>query len=176
MRNLKYAILGLLNQKPMSGYDIMKEFETTLSEFWHATHSQIYPELKKLTEEGMVEYDVEIVGTTLERKLYTITKAGHEDFMQWMSKEVEAQPTPKDINRLKVFFSSSFTNKQRKDFFDDLLKMHQDRLEHLVNNGKKFDKVPKKDSPEFGDYLLLMGAVMREENTCEWIKRCMEIL
>ena len=50
MRVLKYAILGLLNQKSMSGYELSSEFESALNEFWNAKHSQIYPELKKLTE------------------------------------------------------------------------------------------------------------------------------
>ena len=49
---LKYAILGLLNQKSMTGYDITKEFEEKLCEFWSAKHSQIYPELKTLNEKG----------------------------------------------------------------------------------------------------------------------------
>lgn len=43
MRTLKYAILGMLAQKPMTGYDLMQEFESTLNEFWSANHSQIYP-------------------------------------------------------------------------------------------------------------------------------------
>ena len=51
---LKYAILGLLNKKSMTGYELKKEFETTLFEFWNAKHSQIYPELKALTENGLV--------------------------------------------------------------------------------------------------------------------------
>ena len=50
MGTLKYAILGLLNRKSMTGYDLSKEFETTLFEFWNAKHSQIYPELKSLSE------------------------------------------------------------------------------------------------------------------------------
>ena len=49
MRVLKYAILGLLNQKSMSGYELSSEFESALNEFWNAKHSQIYPELRKLT-------------------------------------------------------------------------------------------------------------------------------
>ncbi len=48
MRTLKYAILGLLNRNPMTGYDIVKEFNFQLAEFWNAKHSQIYPELKKI--------------------------------------------------------------------------------------------------------------------------------
>ena len=59
MGTLKYAILGLLNRKNMTGYDLSKEFETTLFEFWNAKHSQIYPELKSLSEKGLVQYEVE---------------------------------------------------------------------------------------------------------------------
>ncbi|MCX8179105.1 MAG: PadR family transcriptional regulator, partial [Candidatus Aenigmarchaeota archaeon] len=42
MRTLKYAILGLLNRKPMTGYDLSKEFSYQLGNFWSANHSQIY--------------------------------------------------------------------------------------------------------------------------------------
>ena len=41
MRTLKYAILGLLNQKEMTGYDLMKQFESTLCEFWSAKHKTV---------------------------------------------------------------------------------------------------------------------------------------
>ncbi|MBR6512798.1 MAG: PadR family transcriptional regulator, partial [Clostridia bacterium] len=63
MRNLKYAILGLVNREPMTGYDIKKAFEDrALTSFWHAEHSQIYPELKRLVDEGMVSFDTDIRG------------------------------------------------------------------------------------------------------------------
>ena len=52
MGTLRYAILGLLNRKAMTGYDLSKEFQTSLAEFWHAKHSQIYPELKTLAGAG----------------------------------------------------------------------------------------------------------------------------
>ena len=39
MRTLKYAILGLINRNPLTGYDITKEFNSGLVEFWYAKHS-----------------------------------------------------------------------------------------------------------------------------------------
>ena len=68
MGTLRYAILGLLNRRDMSGYDLTKEFETTLAEFWGAKHSQIYPELKALADEGLIAYQIEISGTVLEKR------------------------------------------------------------------------------------------------------------
>lgn len=175
MRALKYAILGLLNQEPMTGYELMKQFESTLCEFWSAKHSQIYPELKRLTDEGCVIYEIEISGTSLEKKVYRITEKGREDFLSWMSSETKMEPTPKNIARLKIFFCNSFSTEERAAFLENQLAQHEARLEHLRNNQKKFPSVPSSGSNEFGDYLVLMGAVMREEMNCEWLKKCLTL-
>ena len=73
MRTLKYAILGLLMQTPVTGYDIAKAFGPGLGSFWSAKHSQIYPELKRLTVEGLIQYSVVMQGERMEKKLYEIT-------------------------------------------------------------------------------------------------------
>ena len=171
MRTLKYAILGLLNQKKMTGYDLMKQFESALCEFWSAKHSQIYPELKKLTEEGCVAYRQEASDNGLEKKLYHITEKGRTDFMSWLSSETPAQPTPKDISRLKIFFCSCLPKEERKFMLEEQVYRHTARLKHLQNNQQKFSQVPDSDSNEFGDYLVLMGAIMREEMMIEWLKK-----
>lgn len=176
MGTLKYAILGLLEQRPRSGYELSQEFESTLNEFWNAKHSQIYPELRKLTEEGAVEYQVEIVGTALEKKLYSITQQGREDFLQWLDQNRPLPPTPKNELRLQVFFSSCLTPQRRLELLEYQLGQHQKRLEHLRNNQTKFRGViPPTDSPEFGDYLVLMGAIMREESACRWLEECIRL-
>ena len=176
MRTLKYAILGLLNQKKMTGYDLMKQFESALCEFWSAKHSQIYPELKKLTEEGCVAYRQEASDNGLEKKLYHITEKGRTDFMSWLSSETPAQPTPKDISRLKIFFCSCLPKEERKFMLDELHYRHTARLKHLQNNQQKFSQVPDSDSNEFGDYLVLMGAIMRAEMMIEWLKKSISLL
>lgn len=176
MRTLKYAILGLLNQKKMTGYDLMKQFESALCEFWSAKHSQIYPELKKLTEEGCVAYRQEASDNGLEKKLYHITEKGRTDFMSWLSSETPAQPTPKDISRLKIFFCSYLPKEERKFMLEEQVYRHTARLKHLQNNQQKFSQVPDSDSNEFGDYLVLMGALMREEMMIEWLKKSISLL
>lgn len=176
MRTLKYAILGLLNQKEMTGYDLMKQFESALCEFWSAKHSQIYPELKKLTEEGCVAYRQEASDNGLEKKLYHITEKGRTDFMSWLSSETPAQPTPKDISRLKIFFCSCLPPEERKFMLEEQVYKHTARLKHLQSNQQKFTQVPASDSDEFGDYLVLMGAIMREETTIEWLKKSLSLL
>ena len=66
MRTLKYAILGLINREPMTGYDITREFNSNnLANFWYAKHSQVYPELSRLMEEKLVTCEVVIQGALL---------------------------------------------------------------------------------------------------------------
>ncbi|WP_279579818.1 PadR family transcriptional regulator [Fodinicola feengrottensis] len=54
--SLRYALLGLLADEPASGYDLARTFEISLQRWaWHARHSQIYPELNKLADEGLID-------------------------------------------------------------------------------------------------------------------------
>ena len=55
-RILPYIILKILDQNPgLTGKFITNQFKNEIGEFWKASHSQIYPELKKLTKEDMAE-------------------------------------------------------------------------------------------------------------------------
>jgi DNA-binding PadR family transcriptional regulator len=176
MRNLKYALLGMLSQESMTGYELMQKFETSLTEFWHAKHSQIYPELKKLTDEGMIEYSVEISGNVLERKVYTITKAGRKDFLEWLAKDEPMQPTPKDIFRLRMFFSNQLETAQCLKLLESQLTQHEARLAQLKGDTGKFGITLAKHTPEFYDALVLRGAILREESYCQWLKECIDSL
>ena len=55
MSSLDYALLGLLADTPMNGYDLKKAFELSLLHAWAAQHSQIYPALGKLERAGFIE-------------------------------------------------------------------------------------------------------------------------
>ena len=137
MGTLKYAILGLLNRNEMTGYELSKEFETTLFEFWNAKHSQIYPELKSLNAEGLIQYRVEITGNVLEKKVYTITDEGRRDFSEWEETLCPIQTASKDESRLRLFFLDGASPDFQQRFLADQLSQHQKHLEHLLENQKK---------------------------------------
>lgn len=170
MRTLKYAILGLLNREPLTGYDIAREFKKDLGEFWTATHSQIYPELKKLLAEGLIVFEVQISGEVLEKKLYSITGQGREEFLTWLKKDEPMEPTPKDIFRLRMYFSNYMDSATRLQLLEHQLQQHKDRLSHLQTNMLRYDSVPPLESDTFGDYLVLDGAIIREKATIQWLE------
>ncbi len=41
---------------------------------------------------------------------------------------------------------------------------------------EKFSSVPPKDENDFADYLVLHGAVLREETCCKWLKRLYQVM
>ncbi|WP_438495738.1 PadR family transcriptional regulator [Paenibacillus sp. IHBB 3054] len=170
MRTLKYAILGLLNKEPMTGYDIGKEFSRDLGEFWNAKHSQIYPELKKLLDEELIVFEIQISGEILEKKLYSITEQGKKAFLQWLKKEEPLEPTPKDVFRLRMYFSNNLDVTTRIHLLEHQLHQHQERLKHLSRNKERYESIPPLDSDNFGDYLVLDGAIVRETVTIQWLE------
>ena len=175
MSVLKYAILGLLNQRSMTGYEITKQFNLALCEFWNVNHSQIYPELKLLHKQKKIEYEVEISGNILEKKVYTITDTGKEDFISWLRGKYSIPPTSKDEFKLQLFFANELDLDSRIELIEHHLQQHRDRLNHLINNRKRFEVIPSKNSDDFCDYLVLMGAIMREENICSWLEECIRL-
>lgn len=159
----------------MTGYDLAKEFQASLSEFWGAKHSQIYPELKVLTEQNLVTYTTEITGNVLEKKLYSITALGKEEFLRWEESTSVIPALPKDNFKLQLFFSDCISTEQRLQLLHNQLEQHQQLLAHLHSNLKRFSTIPPTGESEFSDYLVLLGAISREEASCNWLKQCMKL-
>jgi PadR family transcriptional regulator AphA len=82
--SLKHAILVLLERKPGSGYDLAKRFKGGIGHFWSASHQQIYHELKKLSGEMLVEFEVQLQAERPDKKHYRITAAGRSALKAWL--------------------------------------------------------------------------------------------
>ncbi|MBK9210049.1 MAG: PadR family transcriptional regulator [Anaerolineales bacterium] len=81
---LKYALLGLLQYNPSTGYDLKQFMDTSTSNFWHAKLSQIYITLKALEKEGLVTSDVQEQTSRPDRRVYTLTEQGTQELDNWL--------------------------------------------------------------------------------------------
>ncbi len=98
--SLRHALLGLLAEGPASGYDLLKRFDTSLAFVWPASQSQVYGELARLAEDGLIE----LVGTgARNRREHAITDAGGSDLRTWLT-EPETERTYRSGPLLRVFF------------------------------------------------------------------------
>jgi DNA-binding PadR family transcriptional regulator len=89
--SLRYALLALLSSRAMTGYDVSKHFSQSVAHVWHAPDSQIYPELRRLGVEGLLEVRTVAWGARGEKKEYHVTEAGLEAFRAWMNTPIEVR-------------------------------------------------------------------------------------
>ncbi|OYO05515.1 PadR family transcriptional regulator [Enemella evansiae] len=82
--SLRHAILGVLAAREMTGYDLSQFFDSGMGWLWSARHSQIYPLLGKLVDEGLVSGSEGTRGQHQRRVTYAITDAGRAEFLDWV--------------------------------------------------------------------------------------------
>jgi PadR family transcriptional regulator, regulatory protein AphA len=99
------VILGMLAWRPMSGYDVKSIVDNSTRFFWAASYGQIYPELRKLADAGLVEGEPE-EGSGRRRIAYRITPAGQEALRDWLA-EAPRTFEQRDEGLLKLFFAAA---------------------------------------------------------------------
>lgn len=121
--SLRHAVLGLLARRPSTGYELTRTFDQSLRTSWHASHSQIYPELARLEAVDLVE----IVGHGARRsKTYAITTRGRAELRRWL---VEAVPDRSQRNEsgLRLFLTPLLDPADRRATYErDLAQVEQD--------------------------------------------------
>lgn len=105
-----YAILGLLALRPWTTYELAKQMEVSLHNFWPRAERKLYEEPKKLVDRGFAEVTREMVGHR-PRSLYRITPEGRRALRQWLG-EPGAMPVLEFEALVKVFFAEHGTKEQ----------------------------------------------------------------
>ena len=100
-----YVILGMVSEEPRSGYEIKAEVDSTTRFFWAASYGQIYPELKRLAEAGLVVGSDAPTGGR-QRTVYEITADGEEELKAWL-RLPPATYEMREEGLLKLFFAGA---------------------------------------------------------------------
>jgi DNA-binding PadR family transcriptional regulator len=102
---LGYALLGLIHQKPSSGYDLRKIFTDTPMAGYSDSPGAIYPALRRLEERGLVQGSI-VAGSGLrQRKVLTITPAGLAELKQWLTGPIRQDDVGNHLNELMLRFA-----------------------------------------------------------------------
>ncbi|MEU9447507.1 PadR family transcriptional regulator [Streptomyces sp. NPDC048277] len=125
--SLPHALLGLLAEQPASGYDLLKRFETGLAIVWPAQKSQVYGELAKLSENGLIE----VTGTgARHRREYGITDAGRAELRRWLT-EPGLDLAFRSAALLRVFFLWTLTREEGAGYLEKFAETNRERLAAL---------------------------------------------
>jgi PadR family transcriptional regulator AphA len=126
----RQVILALLHVKPATGYELAQSSAVATEPVWAASHSQIYPALRKLEEEGLVRGTSGVRGQRLERRVYEITPEGERALAEWREQPVQYLP-PRDPFRLWVSFIDSTSPEVTFRNIDEHIRRNVDRAERL---------------------------------------------
>ena len=130
--SLAYAILGLLEEGPMTGYDLKTIwFDRTIAHFWSSDQAQIYRTLDKLAEQGWVESRIERQEDRPNRKVYNITETGRTEFKRWLG-VLQPQATVRDAFMIQLFFGTQLSNQALVALVGKEQQLHQEKLDYYT--------------------------------------------
>lgn len=170
--SLAHAILGLLTQRPWTGYDLKTQcFDGSVAHFWPADQSQIYRMLDKLLKDGFVTAESGPSQAGPPRKIYTITKAGMKELDRWLSSTV-SMPEVRDATLIQVFFVNRLPKGQAIKILDGLRQGYQARLEAYLAV-----KIPRdQNGPQAGPRMTLELGIAHAKAGVAWADACLHRL
>ncbi|MFG6493110.1 PadR family transcriptional regulator [Microbacterium sp. P03] len=136
--SLRYALLALLRVGPLSGYDLQKQFSLSVGHVWHAPDSQIYPELRKMETEGLVEGEEQARGERGTRRVYHVTDAGEQAYLAWMRSSLDYQRV-RDPAHLRAAYLESTTPDAARAFLRGHIAQWESELDQWETELRRID-------------------------------------
>ena len=158
------VVLGLLASKPRSGYDIKTIVDRSTRFFWAASYGQIYPELKRLEEAGLIEGE-DVPNGGRERRVYKLTPAGHEALVEWLFGSTTTIEL-RDESLLRLFFADALPLDQALMLLEGRKRGHEELLAAL----REIEALPGGKDPTFVDLVLHWGIDFNEWGA-EWCEQ-----
>ena len=120
-----YAILGLLAVQPWTTYELAKQMEVSLHNFWPRAERKLYEEPKKLVHHGLAQVTRQMVGRR-PRSVYRITAEGRRALRRWLG-EPGAMPVIEFEALVQVFFAEHGTREQLLETLGRIVEASEER-------------------------------------------------
>ncbi len=169
------AILACLTERPMTGYELAKTFDSSIGFFWKADHQQIYRELSRLRDRGHIQ-GREVVQSGKPNKLvYTLTCEGKAALRQWAARP-SSPASIKDDLLVRLYALDSIDIAPLRADLMARLEYHRDRLSRYERILKKRFPQGPLSSSDTGKLLLLRMGLRYERTVTEWCEEALQTL
>jgi PadR family transcriptional regulator, regulatory protein AphA len=158
------VILGMLSMGPKSGYEIKSLVDRSTRFFWAASYGQIYPELRRLAEAGLIEGSESPQGER-RRTVYRLTEHGEAALQAWLGSSPEVFEMRHE-GMLKVFFADALPPRERVQRLRDMEAQHRAKVAAL----RAVEAGAEKD-PNSSAYTVLRFGIEFNEWVAEWCER-----
>jgi DNA-binding PadR family transcriptional regulator len=166
--------LGLLARESLTGYELAGRMQAPVGFFWEARHSQIYPELARLEEQGLVTYRVVEQQGRPDKKVYSITDTGLAALGEWVTEPQGSRPA-RDELVLKAYSLWLADLGGALELFREQEQRHKERLLRYEEIGACMKKewardLARIDSPHFASYAALQRGISYERGYVDWCR------
>lgn len=124
------VILGMIASGRQTGYEIKQFVDRSTRHFWAASYGQIYPELRRLEQQGFVQGRSEPSGGRA-RTVYALTEQGQDALRAWLASDAELLYELRDEGMLKLFFSD-LAPEVRLENVRAMRSLYQHKLDQLT--------------------------------------------
>lgn len=158
-----YVVLGMIATGRRSGYAMSRTAKEATRHFWAMSDGQIYPQLKKLTEDGYITGERETQGGR-ERVVYSLTEAGRAALDEWLNSTDRPQYEFRDEGVLRLFFAEELSVDQLRAQIAVMMQRHGRALEQL-------ESMKARAGDRACDLLTLRYGLALHEFAVEWFGR-----
>jgi DNA-binding PadR family transcriptional regulator len=186
---LRYALLGVLDARSMTGYELAQFFDQSAGWVWSAPHSNIYPALRKMEEEGLLTSETEIKGERLERTVYSITDSGRSELIEWVTSD-PGYSGFRDPVLLRATFFDEVDSTEVVAFLERLIERHQEQIRHWSEHRaallaldtpllrERLQKRPREEHHRIGALKanVFAGMIELAETWVTWARRTIDLV
>lgn len=128
------VILGILRNKPRTGYEINDILQNQISYFYDGTYGMIYPTLKKLEKEEKVKKETVIQEDKPNKNIFSITDKGREELRKYLESDKVEEVFKSDF-LMKLFFGDDYLSKQKViELIKSEIKVKEDQIKRLESS------------------------------------------
>lgn len=168
----EFALLGFLRQQPMHGYEIHQHLSdpTGLGLVWRLKQSQLYALLTKLEREGYVTTTIEYQDTRPPRKIFELTEAGRQAFLEWVQRPV---PQGRKL-RLDFLAKLYFAHREGPEVVSRLIEQQRAACRSWLDQQQEEIGLLRQTHPY--DWLVHQFRIGQIEAMLAWLDTCQELL
>jgi DNA-binding PadR family transcriptional regulator len=185
--SVKYALLGILSEESRHGYEIKRAFDEKMGEFWNLNVGQIYSTLEKLEGEGLIEHSEIAQQDKPDKKVYRITDSGLEDFNDWRTRPIKAEPrTLRDELFVKILFMDphdpqsvlSLIKNHQSVYLAYMMRLterkyqQEQQVRKGLTNAKTEQEREKLERDRLLNAVLIDAALFHAEADIRWLRHC----
>ncbi|WP_035796738.1 PadR family transcriptional regulator [Kitasatospora mediocidica] len=165
--SLPHAILTALLERPSSGLELTRRFDKSIGFFWSATHQQIYRELAKLEQGGLIRA-VPGPPTRGQKKEYEVLPAGREELAGWVAERQDPKPV-RDALLLRLRAAAVVGAAGLDVELQRHLELHQRQLADYTAIEERDFPPGKADEENRLHHLVLRAGIGLEASWIDWL-------